>query len=135
MDPGVGHQVGLELGQVHVEGSVKPQRSSDGRNNLPNNPIKVGVGWTLDIEISPADVVDCLVVNLITITIGIRYKLLVGHKLYHEGAVGVLQGGVGCQNRVVRLDNSSGHLRSRVDGKLQLRFLSIVNRKSLHQQC
>merc|ERR1719242_427160 len=25
VDPGVGHQVGLELGQVHVEGSVKPQ--------------------------------------------------------------------------------------------------------------
>ncbi|GFO38487.1 hypothetical protein PoB_006499200 [Plakobranchus ocellatus] len=28
----------------------------------------------------------------------------------HEGAVGVFQGGVGCQNGVVRLDHSSGNL-------------------------
>jgi hypothetical protein len=34
MDPGVGHQVGLEFRQVDVQSSVETQRGGDGRNNL-----------------------------------------------------------------------------------------------------
>ena len=36
--PGVGDQVGLELGQVHVEGAVEPQRGCDGGHDLPDQP-------------------------------------------------------------------------------------------------
>jgi hypothetical protein len=46
----------------------------------------------------------------------------------------VLQGGVSGQDRVVGLDHGSGHLRSRVDGELQLGLLAIIHRETLHQQ-
>ena len=49
VDPGVGHQVGLELGQVHVESSVKPQRGRDGGHDLPNQPVEVGVGTITEV--------------------------------------------------------------------------------------
>ena len=34
VDPGEGHQVGLELGQVHTQGPVEPEAGSDGGNDL-----------------------------------------------------------------------------------------------------
>jgi len=34
VDTWVGHQVGLELGQVHVEGTVEAQGGGDGRHDL-----------------------------------------------------------------------------------------------------
>jgi len=34
MDAGVGHQVGLELVQVHVQGSLETQRGGDGGDHL-----------------------------------------------------------------------------------------------------
>lgn len=46
----------------------------------------------------------------------------------------MLQGGVGGQNRVVRLNNSDGSLRSRVDTELQLALLAVVDGQALHEQ-
>merc|ERR1712213_175742 len=115
VDPGVRHQVGLELSQVHVQGSVEPQGGGDGGHNLANQPVEVGVGWPLNVQVATADVVDGLVVN-------------------HEGAVGVLQGCVGGQDGVVGLDHSSGNLGSRVDGELELALLAVVHGQSLHEQ-
>merc|ERR1712200_164189 len=115
VDPGVGHQVGLELSEVNVEGTVEPQRGCDRGNNLADQPVQVGVGGPLDVQVATADVVDSLVVH-------------------HEGTVGVLKGGVGGQDGVVRLDNSSGNLGRGVDGKLQLRLLAIVNRETFHEE-
>ena len=82
VDPGVGDQVGLELVQVHVESSVKPQGSRDGGDNLADQPVEVGVGRSLDVEVPPADVVDSLVVD-------------------HEGTVNMLERGVSGEDRVV----------------------------------
>merc|ERR1712209_116070 len=115
VDPWVGHQVGLELSQVHVQGSVEPQGGSDGGHVLADQPVEVGVGWPLNVQVAPADVVDGLVVN-------------------HEGAVRVLQGGVGGQDGVVGLDHSSGNLGSRVDGELELALLAVVHGQPLHEQ-
>ena len=99
VDPGVGHQVGLELSQVHIEGSVESQRGSDGGHNLADEPVQVGVRWSLNIEIPPADVVDCLVVNLDELYINvINAKAKVKSKTYHEGTVGVLQSSMGSQD-------------------------------------
>ena len=113
--PGVGDQVGLELSQINIESSVKPERCGDGGDNLTNQTIQIGVRGAFNIEIPPADVVDGLIVH-------------------HEGAVGVLQGGVGGEDGVVGLHHSSGHLRSGVDRELQLGLLAIVHRQPLHQQ-
>ena len=95
VDAWVRHQVGLELGQVHVEGSVETQGGGDGGHDLADQTVEVGVGGTLDVQVAAADVVDGLVVD-------------------HEGAVGVLQGGVGGQNGVVGLDHSSGDLKTKI---------------------
>ena len=115
VNPGIGNQVGLELSQIHVESSIKSQRGGDGGDNLTNQTIQVGVGWSLNVQITAADVVDSLVVH-------------------HEGAIGVLQGGVGGQDGVVGLHHGRGHLGGWIDGELQLRPLAIVHREALHQQ-
>ena len=66
MDPGVGHQVGLELSQINIESSVKSQRGRDGGDNLTDDSIQIGVRRSLHVEVSFANVVDCLVVDLNT---------------------------------------------------------------------
>merc|ERR1719500_298894 len=115
MDPGVGHQVGLELSQIHVQSSIEPQGSSDRGHNLSDQPVEVGVGWPLDVQVAAADVVDGLVVN-------------------HEGTVGVLQSGVGGQDRVVGFNDGSGDLGCRVDSELELALLAVVHGQPLHEK-
>jgi len=115
VDTWVWHEVGLELGEVNVEGTVESERGGDRGHNLGNQPVEVGVGWSLNVEVSSADVVDGFVVD-------------------HEGTVGVLQGGVGGQDRVVGLNNSGGDLRRGVDGELELALLSVVHTQSLEEE-
>ena len=115
VDTWVGYQVGLELSQVYIEGTVKSQRGSDGADNLADQPVQVGVGWSLNVQVSSADIVDGLIVD-------------------HEGTVRVLQGGVGGQDGVVGLNDGSGDLWGWVDGKLQLGFLAIVNAETFHKE-
>ena len=112
VDPGVGHQVGLELCEIHVKSTVESQRSGDGGDDLSHQSVEVGVGGTLDVEVAAADVVDGLVVD-------------------HEGTVGVLEGGVGGEDGVVRLDYGGGDLRGGVNGELQLALLTVVHTQSL----
>ena len=94
VDTGVGHQVGLELSQIHVQGTIEPQGGSDGADDLADQPVQVGVGGTLNVEVTAADVVDGLIVD-------------------HEGTVRVLQGGMGGQDGVVGFNNSGGDLEYR----------------------
>ena len=108
VDARVRHQVGLEFGQVDVEGTIEAQRSRDGRDDLADQTVQVGVGRAFDVEVAAADIVDGLVVD-------------------HECAVRVLQGGVGRQDGVVGLDNGRRDLGGRVDGELELGLLAIVN--------
>uniref|UniRef100_A0A8C3HGZ2 Tubulin alpha chain n=1 Tax=Chrysemys picta bellii TaxID=8478 RepID=A0A8C3HGZ2_CHRPI len=112
VDTGVGHQVGLELRQIHVEGTIESEGGGDGGHDLANKAVEVGVGGALDVQVPAADVIDGLVV-------------------YHEGAVRVLQGGVGGQDGVVGLHHCGGDLRRGVDGELQLGLLAIVNGEQL----
>ena len=115
VDTWVGYQVGLELGQVDVQGSIKSQRGGDGADNLADQPVQVGVSGTLDVQVTTADVIDSLVVH-------------------HECAVRVLQGCMGGQDGVVGLHDSGRDLRGWVDGKFQFGFLSIINTQPFHQQ-
>ena len=115
MDPRIGYQVGLKLGEVHIQSTIEAKRGSDGGHNLADETVQIGVGGSLDVQVPAADVVDGLVVH-------------------HEGAVGVLQSCVGGQDGVVRLNNSSGNLRSRVDGKLELGLLSVVHGEAFHEK-
>mmetsp|Transcript_28147 Transcript_28147/g.58705 ORF Transcript_28147/g.58705 Transcript_28147/m.58705 type:complete len:261 (-) Transcript_28147:83-865(-) len=115
MDARVRHEVGLELGDVHVEGAVEAERRSERGDALGDQAVQVGVGRALDVEVAAADVVDGLVVE-------------------RSVDVHVLEESVHGQNRVVRLHNSSRDLRRRDDGKAELGLLAVVHRQALAQQ-
>merc|ERR1719192_3236749 len=115
MDPWVGHQVGLELGQIHVESSIESQRGGDRGDNLADQTIEVGVGGSVNVQITTANVVDSLIVD-------------------HEGTVRVFQCCVGCQDRVVRLHHGCGYLRCGVDWELEFGLFAVVDRQSLHEE-
>ena len=88
MDTRIGHQVGLELSEIHIEGSIKAKGGSDRGHNLSNETIEVGVSGSVNVKIPAADVIDGLIVN-------------------HESTVRVLKSGVGGQDGVIRLHNCS----------------------------
>jgi hypothetical protein len=108
-------QVGLELSDIDVQGTVESQRGRQGRNHLSNDSVQVVVGGALNVQGLSADIVDGLIVQ-------------------QESHVGVLQQGVGAQHAVVGLNNAGSNLRRRVDAEIQLRFLGIVYRQPLEQQ-
>merc|ERR1719205_215874 len=115
VDPRVGNQVGLELVEIHVQGAIEPQGSSDRGDDLADQPVQVGVARPLNVEIPAADVIDRLVVD-------------------HEGAVAVLEGGVRAQRGVVGLNHGGGDLGSWVDAELKLGLLAVVDGEALHQE-
>lgn len=115
VDSWVWHQVGLELGDVDVEGTIESEGGSQGRDDLRDESVQVGVGWSLDVELSSANIVDGLVVQ-------------------HDGNVSVLQEGVGGQDGVVRLDDSGRDLRRWVHGETELGLLAVVDRESLEEE-
>ena len=115
VDPGVGHEVGLELGDVDVERAVEAKRRGEGRHDLADQAVEVGVGGALDVEGSTADVVDGFVVE-------------------HDGDVGVLQEGVRGKHGVVGFHDSGGDLGGGVDSEPELGLLAIVNGKALEEE-
>ena len=105
MDSWVWHQVGLELSDIDVEGTIESERGSEGRHNLSDQSVQVGICGAFDVQVTATDIVDGFVIDLVLVDLQIQY---------HERAVGVLEGGMGGQNGVVRFNNCSGDLRSRV---------------------
>ena len=63
MNSWVGYQVGLEFSEIHIQSSIKTERSSDRRNNLTDQSVKIRVGWSLDVKITTANIVNCLNMN------------------------------------------------------------------------
>ena len=115
VDARVWDKVGLELGDVDVQGAVEAERGRQGGDDLRDEPVQVGVRRALDVEVAAGDVVDGLVVE-------------------HDGDVGVLQQGVRREDAVVRLHDGGGDLRRRVDGEPHLRLLAVVHGEALEQQ-
>jgi hypothetical protein len=115
VDTRVRDEVGLELGNVDVQGTIETERSRKRGDDLSDETVQVGVGRAFDIEGTTADVVDSLVVK-------------------HNSNIGVLKKRVGRKNRVVRLNNSGGHLRRRVDGETELGLLAVVDGETLEEK-
>lgn len=79
MDTRIWDQVGLELIEINVEGTIETERCGDGGDDcspvsfsytqscgiptLSNQTVKILVVRTLQTKISPADIVDSLVIN------------------------------------------------------------------------
>lgn len=114
VDAWVWDQVGLELVEIDVQRSIEAEGGSNTGDDLGDETVEVLVVRTLEAEVAAADVVDGIVVD-------------------HEGAVTVLEGSVGGEDGVVRLDNRCGDLRGRVDTELQLALLAVVDGQTLHQ--
>lgn len=115
VDTRVRDQVGLELVEIHVQGTIESKAGGDRADNLGNQAVEVFVAWAGDIEFTTADIVNSLVID-------------------KESAVRVLDGAVSRENGVVWLDNGGRDTRGRVDGKLQLGLLPVVGRKTLQQE-
>jgi len=115
VDARVRHQVGLELGDIDVKGTVEAERSRQGRHHLGDQTVKIGVGGSLDVEVAAADVVQGLVIQA-------------------EGAIGVLKQGVRREHVIVRLDNSRGHLGGRSHGEGELGLAAVIDGKALEEK-
>jgi hypothetical protein len=115
MDTWVWHEVGLELSDIDVKGTIESEGSSKRGDNLGDESVEVGVGWSLNIEGSTADIVNGLVVE-------------------HDGDVSVLEERVGGQDGVVWLNNSGGDLWGWVDGETELGLLTVIDGKSLEEE-
>lgn len=63
VNPRIGNKVGLEFRQINVQGSFESERCSNGRNNLSNQSIQVGVDWSFYIQVVLADLVYCFIVD------------------------------------------------------------------------
>jgi len=63
VDTWVWHKVGLELSNIDVKGTIETKRCSKGRGNLSDKSVKVGVGRSLDIKRSAADVIKGFVID------------------------------------------------------------------------
>ena len=115
MDSWVWHQVGLELSNINIEGTIESEGGSEGGDNLSDESVQVGVGWSLDIKVSSADIIDGLVIK-------------------DNGDISVLKKRVSGEDRVVWLNNGGGNLWGWVDGETELGLLSVVDGKSLEKE-
>jgi len=115
VNSGVGDEVGLEFGDIDVEGTIESEGSGQRGDNLGDESVEVGVGGSLDVEVSSADIVDGFVVE-------------------HDGDIGVLEERVGGEDGVVRFNNGGGDLRGGVDGESELGFLTVIDGESLEEE-
>jgi len=115
MDSWIWDQVSLELSNINVKGTVESEGSSQRGDNLGNESVQVGVGWSLNVEVSSADIVDGLVIK-------------------DDSDIGMLKEGMSGQDGVVWLNNGGGNLWGWVDGETELGFLTVVNGESLEEE-
>lgn len=111
----VRNQVGLELVEINVEGTVETKGGGDGGDNLGDEAVQVVVRRTGDIQVATADIVNSLVID-------------------QESTVRVLDSAVGRQNSVVRLNDGGRDTRGRVHGELELCLLAILGGQTLEQE-
>ncbi len=115
VDTGIRNQIGLEFGDIDVQGSVESQTGSQGWDDLGDESVQVGVSGSLDVQLSSADIVDGFVIE-------------------DNGDISVLQEWVGGQDGVVRFNDSGWDLGGRVNGESEFGFLSVVDWESFQKE-
>ena len=63
MDSWIWHQISLELSNINVQSTIESEGSGQRGDNLGNESVQVGVGWSLDIKVSSADIIDGFVIK------------------------------------------------------------------------
>jgi hypothetical protein len=112
MNPWKRHEIGLELIQINVEGTIETQARGNRANNLGDKSVEVLIPRARDIQVALTDTKDSLIVD-------------------EESAFRVLNSTMCGQNGIVGFYHSSSHAGRRVDNELQLRLLAILSRKTL----
>ena len=115
MDPRIRHQIRLELIQIHIQRSIKPQRTRNRADNLRNQSIQMLKRRSWDIEVATTDIVDGLVVD-------------------QECAVRVFDGGVRGEDSVVGFYDGGGDAGGGVDGEFEFGFLAVVGGEALEEE-
>jgi len=115
MDSGIRDEVGLELSDIDVKGTIESEGGGKGGDNLGDESVEVGVGGSLDVQSSSADIVDGFVVK-------------------HDSDISMLKKRMGGEDGVVWLDNSGGDLGRGVDGETEFGFLTVIDGKSLEEE-
>merc|ERR1719181_1409772 len=115
MDSWIWDQVSLELGDIDVKGTIESEGSSERGDNLSDESVQVGVGWSLNVEVSSADIINGFVID-------------------HDGDIGVLEEGVSGEDGVVWLNNGGGDLWGWIDGESELGFFTVIDGKSLEEK-
>jgi hypothetical protein len=86
MDSWIWDQVSLELGNIDVKGTIESEGSGKGGDNLSNESVQVSVSWSLNIQVSSADIIDGLIIK-------------------NDCNISVLKKGMGRKNGVIWLNN------------------------------
>ena len=115
VDTRVGHQVGMELGDVHIQSTVEAQRRSQRGDDLRQQTVQVCVCRALDVQVAAADIVQSLVVDLV-------------------GDVCVLEERMDAKYGIVRLNDGCGDLGAAPDGERDLGLLAVIDGKALEQE-
>lgn len=63
MDSWIRDQIGLEFSNINVQGSIESQRGSQRGNDLGYQSVQVGIGWSFNIQLSSADIIDSFIVQ------------------------------------------------------------------------
>jgi len=111
MDSWIWYQIGLEFGDIDVQGTIESQRGGQWGDDLSDESVQVGISGSLNIQISSADIVDGLVVE-------------------HNGNIGVFQQWMSGQDGVVWLNYGGGDLGRWVDGESEFGFFSVIDGES-----
>jgi len=109
------NKVDLELVDIHVQRALETERGSEGRNNLGDQTVQVGVRGTSDVEVATANIVESLVIH-------------------EEGAISVLKHCMSSKDSVVGLDDSTAELRRRPDDEVKLALLAVVSAETLKKK-
>ena len=64
MDTRERNQVGLELIQINVQGSIKSEGGGDGRDDLSDETVEVSEAGVSNVQVLLADIVDSFVIDL-----------------------------------------------------------------------
>ena len=115
MNPRIRHQIRLELIQINIQRTIKPQRARNTADNLRDETIQVLERRTLDVEIAATDVVDGFVVD-------------------EERTVGVFDCGMRGEDGVVGFYDCGGDAGGRVDGEFEFAFFAVVGGEAFEEE-
>jgi len=108
MDTWVRYQVGLEFTNINVQGTIESKRGGKRRDNLSNESVQVGIGWSFNIKISSTDIIDGFIIE-------------------HNGNIGMFKERVGRKNWVIWFNNGGWDLGRWVYGETEFWFFAVID--------